>query len=303
MAKAVSIAGKKVKNMVFYVLMMAFPVLQFLVFYIGVNFNSVLLAFRSYDTLSGEYSFVWFENFRLAVFDIFHSGELSSAWINSLIAYLTTTVVGVGLGLIFSFYIYKKLFLHDFFKVMLFLPSVVSAVVMAMLFKYFCERAYPQIILKLFDKRVEGLFANTATVLPMLLFYNVWVGLGTSILMYSGAMSGISESLSESARLDGCSLLQEFWYITIPMIYPTIVTFLVVNMVQVFTNQLHLFDFEGGSAEARLYTYGYYLFKRTQAATLSEYPYLAAMGLLFTVVIVPVTLLSRRLLNRFGPSV
>ena len=42
------------KDIIFYAALMAFPVVQFLIFYIVVNANSLLLTFRSYDTLTGE---------------------------------------------------------------------------------------------------------------------------------------------------------------------------------------------------------------------------------------------------------
>ena len=42
----------KDKDLIFYTLMMLFPVAQFCVMYIGVNFNSILLAFKKIDTMS-----------------------------------------------------------------------------------------------------------------------------------------------------------------------------------------------------------------------------------------------------------
>ncbi len=302
MARSNTLSAKRKKDLAFYIGMLAFPILQFLVFYVAVNANSIFLAFKSYDTKNG-YSFAGFENFRKVFFDLFQAPDLSRAWANSLLLYFVTTVVGVSLGLLFSFYIYKKLFFHNGFKILLFLPSILSAIVMALLYKLFCENAVPAFAEKLFGlKGMDGLFANPRTVMPVILFYNIWMGLGTSILMYTGAMGGVSESLSESARLDGCSLLQEFWHITLPGIYPTVVTFLVINLVGIFTNQMHLFSLQGAGAESVLWTYGYYLFKETQRATVAEYPYLSAMGLVFTIVVVPVTLALRRLLLKYGPS-
>ena len=44
----------KHKDLIFYSLMMLFPIAQFCVFYIGVNFNSFLLSFQNIDLLTGE---------------------------------------------------------------------------------------------------------------------------------------------------------------------------------------------------------------------------------------------------------
>ena len=61
--------AKERNRKIFYYVMFAFPILQFLIFYIGVNLNSILLAFKSYDYQSG-YTFVWFDNFKQVVLDI-----------------------------------------------------------------------------------------------------------------------------------------------------------------------------------------------------------------------------------------
>ena len=121
--------------------------------------------------------------------------------------------------------------------------------------------------------------------------------------MYSNGMSGISQEMVESAHLDGATGLTEFWKITLPMIYPTLSTFLITGIAGLFTNQIALYSFYGGGAPENLQTYGYYLYMRTKNATSdSEYTLLAAMGLLLTVVVVPLTLGVKWALEKFGPK-
>ena len=81
------------------------------------------------------------------------------------------------------------------------------------------------------------------------------------MLMYSGAMSGVSDSVIEAAKLDGITPIREFFYIIVPLIYPTLVTFLVVEVAGIFTNQMNLYNFYGLKAEYSLYTFGYFLYK------------------------------------------
>lgn len=121
--------------------------------------------------------------------------------------------------------------------------------------------------------------------------------------MYSNAMSGIPQEIVESAHLDGATGINEFWRITLPMVYPTLSTFLITGVAGLFTNQINLYSFYGGSAPESVQTYGYYLFTRTQLAkSESEYPLLSAMGLLFTMVIVPLTFGVKWMLEKFGPK-
>ena len=270
--------------------------------YIGVNFNSILLAFKKIDTISGSYEWT-FSNITNAVDLFVHSSTLISAAKNSLLAYVVLTFIGTPLGLIFSYYIYKKMPLSNSFRVILFLPSIISGIVMVTIFQFFVERAVPSFANQLFGIKMKGMLENPSSRYFTIIFYNLWVGFGTSVLMYSNGMSGISQEMVESAHLDGATGLTEFWKITLPMIYPTLSTFLITGIAGLFTNQIALYSFYGGGAPENLQTYGYYLYMRTKnAASDSEYTLLSAMGLLLTVVVVPLTLFVKWALEKFGPK-
>ena len=292
----------KRNKMLFYILGMALPVAQFLVFYIGVNVNSLLLAFRSYSN-TGGYAWVGFQNF----IDFFHNWSEYSYYgyslRNSLIL-LCATMLTTFIALIFSYFITKKFVGAGFFRTILFLPNICSVIVMVTMFNYFVENFIPEVLHMITGKTYPGLLSsgNMDQTLAVVLFYTVWAGFGTQILMYTGAMSGISESVVEAAELDGITPLKEFIYITIPMIWPTLTTFLVTNVAQTFINQMNLFSFFGTHAEYQLYTFGYYLYMNTQQGSLTDYPYLVAIGIFLTLICVPLTLGVRKVLEKFGPK-
>lgn len=301
--KVRKIGQRKRNDMIFYCLMLVLPVTQFCIFYIGVNFNSILMSFRAYDYATNTWSFVAWDNFSKVIKDIGTQYVLIQSAKNSLIVYFVGLIVGIPLSLFFSYYIYKKMPVSGLFKIMLFLPSVISSIAMVVMYSYFVENAIPEVANKMLGIKMEGLIANPQTAFGTILFYSIWAGFGGNILMYSGAMNSISDSVVEAAKLEGITPIKEFFKITLPLIYPTLVTFLVVGVAGIFTNQMNLFSFFGGNAEYRLYTFGYYLYRNTQGATMSDYPYLAAMGLLMTLVAVPVTLLFRYVLEKVGPKV
>ena len=296
-------ATAKKKDLIFYCILSAFPIAQFAIFYVGVNFNSFLLAFKSYDAVTGVMSWVGFDNIVDAFRAMTTQYELTVAAKNSIIAYLCGLLVGVPLALLFSYYIYKKMFLSGFFRVVLFLPSILSAIAMSVMFYYFAERAIPEYLETLFGSQIRGLLSNPDTAFATLIFYTNWIGFGTSTLMYSGAMNSISESVVEAAELDGASPLREFISVTLPLIYPTIVTFLVVGVAGIFTQQLNIYIMYGTGAETYLNTFGYYLYRETSKMHMTDYPFLSSLGLLMTIVAAPLTLIVKYLLEKFGPSV
>lgn len=290
------------RKFLFYVGFIALPVVQFAVFYVGVNFNSILLAFRDYTYADG-YGWAGFDNFKRLFTEELQRDLIRTAFKNSAILLFFTLIVGITLALLFSYYIYKKMPASGVFKVILFLPSIVSSVVLVIMFKYFVENALPALWHMLTGKNTLGLLGNLDTRFGTIIFYTVWAGFGPQILMFSGAMSGISEAVTEAAKMDGITPVKEFTRITVPMIWPTLVTFIVVGIAGLFTHQMNLFSFYGSEADYSLYTVGYYLYRTIQSSstTISEYPMLSAFGLFLTAVSVVLTFASKWLLDRFGP--
>ena len=302
-----SMQKKNKRRRLFYVLGLSLPVLQFCIFYIGVNFNTILLAFQRWEVTGtqGKYVFNGLNNFKDFFRDFKEFEFFGNSLKNSAIAFLAT-LVGMALSLFFSFYVYKKAWGSEFFRTMLFMPKIISAIILVILFKFFAENAVPELIETFMGKKIPGLLDAGGDLNQrfwVILIFNVWVSFGSYILLFGGAMGGISESIVEAAQIDGITPLKEFWFITLPMIFPTISTFLLVSIAAIFTNQMSLFSFYGDKAEQRLYTFGYYLYRETQKGELARYPYLASIGLLLTVVTVPMMMGVRKLLKEFGPSV
>ncbi len=301
---------QKRNRLIFYVSMFALPIAVVVVFYIYVSFQSFAMAFQEYDNVNNKFSFVGFDNFK-AVFEAFKSKDfLSYSIVNSLELYLWTFVFGAMLSVFFSYYIYKEHPLYGVFKIILYLPHIISGVVFVVMYKFFVDYGTMEIITFLTNNpNATGLLDNPATERTTIIFYTIWVSFGTNVLMYTSAMSSISPSIIESAELEGITPLKEMWHIVVPSIWPTFVTFMVVSVVGIFTNQMSLYTFFGPHASKKLYTFGYYLYVGIlepevvglQTGTTS-YPFLSAMGMLLTCVAVPITLVARYLLNKFGPK-
>ena len=291
---------QKKKDLLFYILLLAWPITQFCIFYIGVNFNSVLMAFQDYDIATGKSTIVWFENFRELFYNLAHDPLYITAIKNSLNIWGIGLFVSMPIGLSFSYYIYKKRPLGGFFHVILFIPSIISSMVLALMYQYFTDLYVPNIINKVFDVQMEGLFTNLDTIFPAVILYGVWFGFGTSTLLYLGAMKGISESVIEAAKIDGANVWQEFFHIIIPQVFSTITVFIVMGIAGIFVNQGALFEFFGQNVENQNYTIGYFLFVRAYT-TESMHNYLAAMGLVITLIIAPICIGLRKLFQKIDP--
>lgn len=301
--KSKSNIGKKV----FYWAMLVLPLLQFFIFYVCVNINSFVLAFQEFSIEDRGYKFIGFDRFFGNFAEVFKNlGEqsyLAHAFWNSFVVLFVGILVGCSLALLFSYYICKKKLFSKFFKIVLFLPSIVSAITLVIIFKYFVESAVPELVLKLFGAEIEGVLSNPDTEFAAILIFTLWTSFGIQVVIYSSSMSGVSESIIEAAKLDGITPMRELLQIYIPMIFPTISVFIVSSVAGVLVNQMNLFSFYGVNASNYdIWTIGYYIYRGVSVGTKSEYPYYAAFGLVMTFISIPITLIVQKLLNKFGPS-
>ena len=296
------------KRLGFYAVIVALPLLQFCFFYVYVNFNSLVLALQEYSAntqgLGYKIEFAGLKHFVTAFQKI---GD--SWWMirNSLVLFFWRTIVGLSLALIFSFYLTKKYYASGFYRVILFMPQIISNVVFALLFRYIVTDVYPQIVKMTTGEQVLGLLDNLDARFATVIFYNVWISFGVNVLLFSGAMSGINPSVVESAQLDGVNVVQELLHITIPLIWPTLITFIVVGMAGIFTDQMQLYTLYSVNA-GELSTIGYFIYVETTSSDVvspslitMSYSQLSALGLSLTLIIFPITFITRKLLEKYGP--
>ena len=307
--KLVGNRSRKTKRFLFGLAVVIIPLIQFCIFYIYVNFNSIILAFQKYEyAMDGNGFLITFAGFK----------NFAAAWnaftyrkymiVNSLKLLVCNLLIVTPLALVFAYYIYKGFFGHGFFKVMLFLPHIISGLILSTLFKFMMTDVYVFFAEKITGQTgILGLFDNQATKYGAVLFFTIWMGFGMNVLLYSGAMAGINPAIIESAKLDGAGVAQEFLHIVFPMIFKTFSTFLVIQIVGLFTNQMHLYSFYGGNA-GDLATVGYYIYmtskssERIAVGNHLSYPELAALGLICTAIVMPSTLILKKLLAKFGPK-
>ena len=295
----------------FYAFMIALPLVQFFIFYIVVNFNSVLLAFQNYSNYGGVETRTWVglanfeEVWSVLTTDPGHSLQL--CFRNSFIFFGADILIVMPLCLLFSYYIFKKGFLGDFFKVMLFLPSVVCSMVFVVFYNYFVEDAITSIF------NAMGTEHPIATILGKgdwgamftLLFFYIWINFSGSILLYLNAMSSVPSSTIEAAKIDGAGEFGIFFHVILPGCWKTIVSLFLISLALTASSQAYLFSFYAGNAPIEMQTLGYYQFMLVIASGQENpvsYPIASAYGVLLTLIIAPLTFLARYLLNKFGPS-
>lgn len=301
--KKVGLGQNTWKSKLFYTLLVFLPSLQFLIFYIIVNINSFSLAFKVWELdADNQVNLVFgWKNFAYWFDD--SSGvrtQLIDAIIISLETYGISMITGLPLGLFFSYYMFKKMPGSKLFRVLLFMPSILSAGVLATIYKQLTE-----FVVGGANGWFDIYFWDSDHRFASMMIFNIFVSFGTSVLMYTNKMDSIAPEIIESAHLDGANGLSEFWYIILPQIFSIMQVFLMSGFAGIFTNQHNVLMLWGQySVPSEMQSVGYLLWRAIYRAGGAEQtdklgeP--AALGLMISAVIIPLTFLLRWIMNKVG---
>lgn len=295
-----SVDKAKWTKRIFLIAMLVYPLSQFLVFFVYMNFSNILLAFQGVKTDGSTY-FVWLENFK-DVFVGLDAGLIKTSMFNNLTMFFITWFIGMPLNILFGYYLYKKKFGSGIIRIVYMLPNMVSGVVMTLLFMKLIENGLPTFFLNNFGWVMPNLIKSNDYAFGVQVFYSLWLGFSSSIIIYSNAMFAIDEGIIEAGKIDGTTPHTELLKIVVPLIFPTLSTYIITGVSSIFTLSGSLYLFYGlNDVPTDTYMMGFYMFKIAMTGDLTAYPRASAISVIITLVTVPLTLLFRTVLDRIDP--
>ena len=274
-------------RIVFIVSMLAIPIISWLIFWLYGNFNMILMAFQ---TPTGEWTF---RNFVTFWHDLTAPySEVGVSVRNTFLYFGLNVLMILPIGTLIAFFIYKKIKGHKVFRVLIFLPAIIPTIVMVTAFKETIKPWGP--LASLGIKFPEaGLLADPNTATPTVMFYCLWTGFSTIMLLMCGAMARIPTELFEAAKLDGCGPFREFFSIVVPLIMPVLSMQIIFSLTGLLSASGPILLMTGGAAETS--TLNFWIFINTQRGTAASgaYNIVSATGLVFTFIAVPIIMLVR----------
>ena len=295
-----SFGKKRIREYIFVSLLIFYPVLNFFVFYVFVNLNTITLTFQHMDDL-GNTTFAGWDNyvyFFRSLGDI--NSDMVNALFNSLICY-AVNLIQWPFALMFAYWGFKKCIGSSAFRYIVMIPSMLAGVMVAMCFMRFLN-VLPQLFEKSFG--IAGfpkLLQNEGSRMMMTIYYEFWCGFGLSTIIYMNAMNAIDYEIIESAEIDGANVMQEFSRIILPMIFGTVSTYIVLGIAGILTSQGPLYLFWEFSAPRDTVRFGYLMYQMTMVNGFVDYPRVATMGLVCTLFVYPVVMLIKRFLEKKDP--
>ncbi|MBO5481562.1 MAG: sugar ABC transporter permease [Clostridia bacterium] len=276
--------------------MLTVQVVNFFVFYVCVNFESIMLAFKLPNGTFSLRNFEWvFQDF------VKEDSVMVEALINTLTCFFVDYVIMYMVALFLSYFLYKKIAGYKFFRVMFYIPSILSAVIMTTIFKTIIGPSGPvyQMLETISGTEPPEFFADSRYAMNAIIIYNCWVGFGGGTIILTGAMSRIPRDVLEAGLVDGISPVRELFSMIIPMVWPTISTQLITGLAGIFSASGPILLLTNG--EYKTMTISFYIFD--QVNRYNAYNEASAIGFIYTLIGIPIVLGGRWLCGRIQEDV
>jgi len=202
-------------------------ILGTLIFIIIPVFCSFSLSFAKWDLLN-SISFVGFDNYR----EIFREGLFWKILINTIIFALSTSVFGVIIPLILASILNTRIRGSEFFKSAYFLPYITPMIVIGVVWGWIFD---PNIgfLNQFLHLNINWLY-DSKYAMPAIIIVSVWKLIGYNMILFLSGFSSISQEIFEAAMVDGATHLKRFFYVTVPLLSPTIFFVIIVTAISSF---------------------------------------------------------------------
>lgn len=300
--------NRTTRKYIFIAELIIIPVINFIIFWVYVNFDTILLTFKRFDVPTASYVWRGFDGYISVFKSMILGGDPGefNAFVNSFRAILINVII-LPVTFVISYSFYKKIRFRKFFQVVFFLPNIISLVVLCMMVRHMFSSDFGPIALvieKITGHPTDWLGYNSDKMWGIIIVFCIWAGLGGNTIILCGAMQRIPEDIIEAARLDGIGFLREAWSIVLPLVMPTVGVFMIGVMTSPlsFTLQPMLIAVNPG-INNKFMTIGWYIFTSVDTGGSGNMIQAATIGMMFSMLLLPVIIAVRIIVKKFTPDV
>ena len=229
------------KNWVKWLMITPCAVVVILMCYIPMA--GIVLAFKEFNYHDGIFGspWVWFDNFKF----FFISGKAWTTTRNTILYNIAFLIVNNVLQITCAIMLSELAgkFFKRITQTMMFLPYFISWVVVGAivynLFNY--EFGVVNTLLRSLGAAGIDVYSNKYVWIPILIVASAFKNLGYGTVMYLASVINVDSQLFEAAELDGASMWQKIWHITLPCIRPTIIILLLLSLGTIMKGDFQMF--------------------------------------------------------------
>lgn len=230
-----------------------------LLFGVGPAITSVVLSLAEWSPLRDPSDMRWVagENYQRMAADPTFLASLNA----TLLYALLSVPIGLCLALALALLVRRKGVINQGMRVVLYLPAIVSPVIIAALFRFLFDDERGPIAAVTWAIGVPPILwlKSPELVVPAYVLMSLWT-VGSQMLVFLAGLAAIDESRNEAAIIDGASALRRLWHVTVPALAPVILFNLIVGTVsalQIFAQAFVMTQGGPGDASRFLVLYLY----------------------------------------------
>jgi len=276
-----------------------------LIIYLAFTFYPILetvrTSFYEWNGFSAQRTWVGLENYQV----VFSDPQFTGAFLHNLVFILFYCVLPVLVGLLLASVLSRRALPGmTFFRTILFLPQVISMVVVGVIWRWIFNPQFGPLNILLNTLGLSGLtrawLGDFTLALPAVGSIGTWVQYGFCMILFLAGMQHISEEYYEASSLDGANAFKQFVHITIPGLRAEIGVALVTTIIAA----LRVFDLvyvttRGGPGNATLVV-GFLIYR--SAFQQNRIGYASAIATVLMLIILVISLLIRRLQTGNGEA-
>jgi ABC-type sugar transport system permease subunit len=298
-SREASFRSSKLHRRIFIAVMLAWPLLYFFVFGIYLQIETILYSFQRWNYVSGTQIWVGLDNYRLAIKDLINGSYWRTGMINALI-FIPVNYVLIALSILVAVILSRKFPFASFYRIVYFFPTILSVVVLTMVYQFSLHPTNGILNGLLgflgFEDWQRSWLGERQTAFPAVIVYCLWAGIGFYNVMFTGALQRIPPEFYEVGKLEGITFWKELFSITIPSIWPTISTFIILGTSGAFLLYLQPLLLTNGGPNHSSTTAALEMFQSVLGA--GNYGMAATFGIIFAIIGFLITFIVKYLVER-----
>lgn len=177
------------------------------------------------------------------------------------------------------------------YKILLYLPVIVSIVVAAIAFKWlYAGQGILNYILTLFHLEPIGWLVDTKWALFSVAIVTIWKGIGYYMMIYLASLMSVPQDLYEACDIDGANFLTKHLTVTIPHIMPTIALVSTISTISAMKVFAEIYVMTKGGPLNSTKTIVYYIYER--AFENLDLGYASALAVVLLIVVMLFSLIN-----------
>lgn len=216
--------------------------LYFLIFLILPLLASIYVSFTDWDIMTPP-EWVGIANYQ----ELLQNEIIRRSIFNTFYYAIVTIPITIALGLVIALALNRAFFGRTVFRVLYYLPVVISAAATALLWIWIFQSQVGLLnhVLKALDLPTQNWLTSPKYAMPVIMWTGIWQSLGWSVVVFLAGLQGIPEIYYEAGKIDGANGRQLFRHVTWPLLAPTtlfVFVILIIGSLQVFGTVLIMTD-------------------------------------------------------------